>query len=137
MKHPLSHERWLGRTVDSIIHHFGPPGAFLCGPNGDVEARGPTVLLPYAEVPPGAKPGDALQAFVHLDTEGRPIATMKQPKIELGEVAFLDVTDATDFGAFVDWGLGKELFVPFAEQTSKLSVGNRHPIGLYVDDSGR
>lgn len=59
------------------------------------------------------------------------------PKLEVGEVAFLTVTDLVPFGAFVDWGLPKELLVPLAEQTRDVHVGERHPIGLYVDDTGR
>ena len=55
----------------------------------------------------------------------------------LGEVAFLRVTDVTRFGAFVNWGLAKDLLVPFAEQTRDVRVGDRHPVGLYVDDTGR
>ena len=55
------------------------------------------------------------------------------PYLALGEVAFLEVTDVTQIGAFVDWGLGKELLVPFAEQSRELRVGERHPFGLYVD----
>jgi len=59
------------------------------------------------------------------------------PKIERGEVAFLAVTDVTRFGAFVDWGMPKELLVPHAEQTCEVRVGERHPIGVLLDDTGR
>ena len=58
-------------------------------------------------------------------------------KLELGQVAFLEVTALSSFGAFVDWGLPKELLVPFAEQTAEMRVGERYAIGLYVDSSGR
>jgi predicted RNA-binding protein (virulence factor B family) len=75
--------------------------------------------------------------FVHLDSEERPIATTRVPKLTLGEVAFLAVSAVTPIGAFADWGLGKELLVPFAEQSKELVVGERHPIGLYLDKSGR
>src|SRR5438128_213733 len=66
-----------------------------------------------------------------------PHATPRVAKLELGQVAFLEVTALTAFGAFVDWGLAKELLVPFAEQTADMRVGSRYPIGLYVDDTGR
>lgn len=59
------------------------------------------------------------------------------PKLELGEVAFLRVTSVTSFGAFVDWGLPKDLLVPNAQQTQELHVGDRHAFGLYSDDRGR
>ena len=62
---------------------------------------------------------------------------MRAPRLELGETAFLEVADVGPFGAFFDWGLPKNLLVPHAEQTRPLSVGDRHPISLYVDPSGR
>jgi predicted RNA-binding protein (virulence factor B family) len=132
----------LGRTVTLPIRRFGPPGAFLARGGGDEDAgstgsRAPTILLPGAEVPEGAREGDELDVFVSLDSEDRPIATTRAPRIELGEVAFLEVTDVTRIGAFVDWGLPKELLVPFAEQTRDVRVGERHAIGLFLDDSSR
>jgi predicted RNA-binding protein (virulence factor B family) len=75
--------------------------------------------------------------FVYLDSEDRPLATIREAKLSLGEVRFLRVTALTSFGAFVDWGLAKELLVPFKEQTRDLHVGSREPIGLYLDDTGR
>jgi hypothetical protein len=87
--------------------------------------------------PAGAKEGDALQVFVYLDSEDQPVATLREPKVTLGEVAFLTVTDVTAFGAFVDWGLPKELLVPHAESTCDLRVGDRHAVGLFLDDTGR
>jgi predicted RNA-binding protein (virulence factor B family) len=127
----------LGTTVSLPIRHFGPPGAFLAlDPSEDSNADS-SLLLPKAEVPDGAKAGDELSVFIYLDSEDRWIATRRAPKLELGEVAFLTVTDRTRFGSFVDWGLPKELLVPFAEQTRDLGIGERHPIGLYVDSSGR
>ena len=130
----------LGNIVTLPVTRFGPPGAFLAlDPHGEDDAApgAPVLLLPGAEVPEGTKVGDALAVFVHLDSEDRPIATMRSPKLVLGEVAFVTVTDTTSFGAFVDWGLLKELLLPFAEQTREVRVGDRHPVGLFVDDSGR
>lgn len=113
------------------------PGAFLAVSSGEVGEGAPVVLLPRAEIPKGAAVGDELLVFIYLDSEGRPIATTRTPKLELGEVAFLKVTACTSFGAFVDWGLPKELLVPFAQQTRELRVGDSVPIGLYIDPSGR
>jgi predicted RNA-binding protein (virulence factor B family) len=124
----------LGRTATLAIRRFGSPGAFL---GLDDRENGEVVLLLGSEIPEGAKEGDALEVFVHRDSEGRPLATRRRPKVELGQVAFLAVTSTTEFGAFVDWGLEKELLVPFAQQTTDLVVGARHPVGLYVDDTGR
>lgn len=93
------------------------------------------VLLPRREG--DAAEGEELDVFVYLDSEDAPIATLARPLVERDEVAFLSVTDVTSFGAFVDWGLPKELLVPIDEQTRDVRVGDRHPIGVYLDDSGR
>ncbi len=123
----------LGRTHTMRIVRLGRPGAQLALQDSDVE----TILLPRGELPEGAQPGQELEVFVHLDSEDRPIATLRAPKLELDEVAFLEVTDVNRFGAFVDIGLMKELLVPWAEQTREIAVGQRHPFGLIQDRSGR
>lgn len=133
----MPYEDLLGRAVTLPVRRFGPPGAFLSLDANDLRPNAPTLLLPGSEVPEGTREGDALDVFVYLDSEDRPIATLRSPRLALGEVAFLSVTDVAPFGAFVDWGLPKELLVPHAEQTRDLHVGDRHPIGLFVDDSGR
>jgi len=127
----------LGRFASLEIRRFGTPGAFLVEKSASADADAATVLLLGPEIPEGAREGDEIAVFVTLDSEGRPLATTKAPKLELGEVTFLTVTACTEFGAFVDWGLPKELLIPFAEQTKKPSVGESHPIGLYLDNSGR
>jgi uncharacterized protein len=123
----------LGHVVKLPVRRLGPPGAFLAF---DPEDKA-TILVPKLEVPEGTKEGDELEVFVYLDSEDRPIATTGEPKITLGEVSFLKVTDMTDFGSFVDWGLMKELLVPLAEQTKKMELGARYPIGVIIDDTGR
>jgi len=127
----------LGHSARLAIARVTTPGAYLAL-EGDNRSEGaPSVLLPRGEIPEGAAPGDELDVFIYLDSEGRPIATTRSPKLSLGEVAFLSVTSCTQFGAFADWGLQKDLLIPFAEQTRELKVGDRSPIGLYVDSSGR
>ena len=123
----------LGRIVERPVRRLGAPGAFLEIDPGDDRL----LLVPRLEVPAGVGEGDVLSVFVYLDSEDRPIATTRAPMITLGEVAFLEVTDVSRVGAFVDWGLMKELFVPFAEHTFEPKKGDRVPIGLYVDSSGR
>jgi uncharacterized protein len=125
----------LGRFADFEIRRFGNSGAFLAEAGSEPEA--PTLLLLGREIAEGASVGDRLRAFVYQDSEARPLATTTEPKLTVGEVAFLRVTSLTAFGAFVDWGLPKELLVPLATQTCELHVGARHPIGLYLDDRGR
>src|SRR6202011_2485677 len=95
------------------------------------------VPLPTSEVPPGTEVGTTLEVFVHLDSEDRPIATTRTPKITLDEVDFLMVTDTAPFGAFVNWGLTKDLLVPRREQVRTMRVGERHAVGLYIDATGR
>jgi hypothetical protein len=132
---PSTFRSLLGRFATLAIRRFGSPGAFLApkgaGPDAD------TILLLGPEIPAGAREGDSVDVFVTLDSEGRPLATTATPRLAIGEVAFLTVTACTDFGAFVDWGLPKELLVPFAEQTREVRVGERHPIGLYLDNTDR
>jgi uncharacterized protein len=130
----------LGRSTTLRIRRLGPAGASLVPARGDEAGDGfgaPTILLPASELPEGFGEGDELEAFVYLDAGGHPLASVRKPKLELGQVAFLRVSATTRFGAFVDWGLERDLLVPFDEQTVDLEVGQRHPIGLYVDASGR
>jgi uncharacterized protein len=127
----------LGHSARLTIRRVASPGAFLALSSEELREGAPTVLLPGTELPEGAAPGHELDVFIYLDSEGRPIATLRTPKLELGQVAFLRVSSCTTFGAFVDWGLQKDLLVPFAQQTRELQVGDVQPIGLYVDPSGR
>ncbi len=130
----LSHDL-VGRFASLEIRRFGDPGAFLVQPGAGPDAD--TILLLGPEIPKDAREGDQVAVFVALDSAGRPLATTREPRLALGEVAFLTVTACTEFGAFVDWGLPKELLVPFAEQTREVKVGERHPMGLYLDNTGR
>ncbi len=127
----------IGRFATLTIRRFGSSGAFLAEPTDHQGPEDPTLLLLGSEIPAGAKEGDAVRVFVYLDSEERPLATTRTPKLALGEVAFLEVKACTEFGAFADSGLPKELFIPFSEHTTKLYVGALHPIGLYLDSSGR
>ena len=95
------------------------------------------VLLPGRQVPKDAKPGDKLKVFLYKDSSDRLISTTARPKLLLGEVAELTVAQTARMGAFLDWGLEKDLFLPFKEQTKKVEEGDRFPAALYVDKSGR
>ncbi|MEO8707032.1 MAG: S1-like domain-containing RNA-binding protein, partial [Kofleriaceae bacterium] len=94
-------------------------------------------LIELRDGPATLRDGDWVDVFVYLDSEDRPVATVTPALLALGEVRFLEVTAVTPIGAFVDWGLGKELLVPFAQQSKELFVGERQPIGLYLDKSKR
>lgn len=95
------------------------------------------VLLPKKQVPDGIKTGDELEVFLYKDSSDRPIATVREPKLAMGEVALLKVSDVTKIGAFMDWGLEKDLFLPFKEQTAKVKAGDERLAALYIDKSGR
>ena len=81
--------------------------------------------------------GDKLDAFLYTDTQGKPLATTRQPVAECGQCASLKVMDITNAGAFLDWGLEKNLLLPFAEQRRPLEVGRHESILVYLDNSGR
>lgn len=127
----MAFDDFLGRHVALKIRRFASPGAFLAIDEEE------DILLIGSEIPQGAKVGDEVEVFVHFDSDERAIATTRKSKLEIGQVAFLEVTDLVPFGAFVDWGLAKELLVPRGEQTAEMHVGSRYAIGLYLDDSGR
>ncbi len=124
----------LGRRARLRIRELDADGAWLVA-SADPDA--PSIVLPAREVPRDANPGDELAVVVCLDSEDRTVATLRTPKLLRGEVRFLEVSEVTEIGAFVDWGLGKELLVPFAEQSRDLFEGELHPIGLYLDKTGR
>jgi len=99
--------------------------------------RNEEILLPKREVPKNLKAGDTIEVFIYRDSEDRLITTTRRPKITLGEVGLLRVKDITKIGAFLDWGLEKDLLLPFKEQTMKLIKGKKYLVGLYVDKSDR
>ncbi len=95
------------------------------------------VLLPKKQVPEGVEVGDPVEVFLYKDSSDRMIATTREPKLTLGELAVLEVVDVGRVGAFLDWGLEKDLLLPYKEQTEKVEKGDRCLVSLYVDKSGR
>lgn len=93
------------------------------------------VLLPRKLAPAGLSVGDKLEVFLYLDSEDRPIATTKKPKACVGEFAYLQVVATTDVGAFLDWGLEKDVLVPFAEQHRPMEVGRSYLVYVYLSPS--
>ncbi|WP_291118464.1 CvfB family protein [Flavobacterium sp. UBA6135] len=92
------------------------------------------VLLPNKYVPKTYEIGDEITVFVYLDHEERPVATTLQPYITINDFAFLRVNYINQFGAFLDWGLEKDIFAPFLEQARKMEVGKRYMVHLYLDE---
>ncbi len=107
-------------------------GIFLGDPKE--EDREKHVLLPNKYVPKSFELGDTMTVFVYLDHEERPVATTINPYIKLNEFAHLKVNYINKFGAFMDWGLEKDLFVPFKEQARPMEVNKRYLVHMYMDD---
>ena len=115
------------------IARFKEFGALL-EENKDDEKR---VLLPSKELPEDAEIGDTIKVFIYLDSKDRMIATTKEPRITLDQVKTLTVTDVTKIGLFLDWGLPKDLLLPFHEINGKPEKGDEVLVRLYIDKSGR
>ena len=92
------------------------------------------ILLPTRYVSQGCKPGDVLNVFIYLDMDERLIATTLQPYVKVGEFACLEVAWVNQYGAFLDWGLMKDLFVPFREQKMKMLKGNSYVVHVHLDE---
>lgn len=92
------------------------------------------ILLPKRYVPEGCKPGDVLNVFIYLDMDERLVATTLDPYVQVDEFACLEVAWVNQFGAFLDWGLMKDLFVPFREQKAKMQKGGRYIVHVHLDD---
>lgn len=117
----------LGQYNTLTILRETEPGLFL-GNEQDEE-----VLLPNRYKPEDFRIGDALDVFVYLDNEERPIATTEAPFLTLNTFGYLRCCDVNEHGAFVDWGLVKQLFVPFREQARPMKVGHWYIVYLYLD----
>lgn len=109
-------------------------GVYLAESTTETEDK---VLLPAKQVPQGLRPGDEIEVFLYKDSQDRPIATVHTPKLMLGETARLRVVSVGKVGAFLDWGLEKDLFLPFREQTIKVKEGDEVIVALYLDKSSR
>ena len=110
-------------------------GVYLAETEKDAESQ--KVLLPAKQVPEGVEKGTELEVFLYRDSQDRLIATTHEPKVKLGEVAVLQVLEVGKIGAFLDWGLEKDLFLPFREQTVKVKPGDSALVALYIDKSER
>ena len=105
-----------------------PHGLFL------EDDQGESVLLPGKYLKGTEKEGDEVEVFIYNDSEDRLIATTENPKIHLNEFAVLKVIDVTKYGVFMDWGLEKDLLVPFKEQNKKMKLGNSYVVRMYLDE---
>ena len=92
------------------------------------------ILLPQRYVPAGTKVGDELEVFIYLDQEERPVATTERPLARVGDFAFLECSWVNEYGAFLSWGLMKDLFCPFREQKRRMEKGEKYIVYIYIDE---
>lgn len=122
----------IGEYNRLTVARFVDFGAYL------EDAGGNEVLLPQRYLEGNEKVGDTLDVFVYTDSEDRPVATTERPFARAGEFAFLEVADVNSTGAFLDWGLPKNLLVPYKEQKSRMRKGGVYLVYVYTDGaSGR
>lgn len=125
----------LGKTQTLIIVKELDFGVYLGEtPNASMEDR---VLLPKKQVPHGSRIGDTVEVFLYKDSKDRIIATTNRPLVCAGEVGRLKVAQVTGIGAFLDWGLEKDVLLPYKEQTARVREGDEVLAAIYVDKSSR
>ena len=122
----------LGKMQTLTVLRIKDFGVYL-GHEGEKES----VLLPRKQVPQGTKEGDEIEVFVYKDSMDRIISTTRRPLLVMDEMAVLTVKEKTRIGAFLDWGLEKDLLLPFKEQTTHVEKGDTCLTALYVDKSNR
>ena len=125
----------LGRKQELVIVKTVDFGVYLGeDQNAGMDER---VLLPKKQVPENCNIGDKIEVFLYKDSRDRLIATVNIPKLMVGEVGFLKVSQVTKIGAFLDWGLEKDILLPYKEQTRKVREGEEVLAALYIDKSSR
>lgn len=125
----------LGEMQELVIAKKVEFGVYLVSPD---DVRGEDkILLPQKQVPEEAQSGDKITVFVYRDSSDRKIATTKRPRIVMGEIAYLKVAEMSRIGAFMNWGLEKDLFLPFKEQVGEIKLNGEYLVGLYIDKSDR
>ena len=124
----------LGELQTLIVVKKVDFGVYLAANKNRDEDR---ILLPKKQVPQGTKAGDELEVFAYRDSEDRLIATVNIPPLSIGEYAPLRVKEVSKIGAFLDWGLEKDLFLPYKEMTGRVEQGDEVLIRLYIDKSNR
>ena len=126
----------LGVKQKLYIDHKTDFGVYLSD-TPERNGKSDCVLLPKKQVPQNAKIGDEVEVFVYRDSKDREIATTNMPKLQLGELAVLEVAQVNNIGGFMYWGLEKDLLLPYSEQIVKVQKGDKYLVGLYIDKSDR
>lgn len=123
----------LGRKQKLTVINSAKQGVYLAE-NKESKDK---VLLPTKQCDDNLSVGDEIEVFLYLDSEDRIIATIREPMLTLGNIAVLTVSNVTRIGAFLDWGLEKDLFLPYKQQTVKVKEGDKVLCALYIDKSNR
>lgn len=123
----------LGKKQRLIVKNRAKQGVYL----SDSIESSDKVLLPAKQCNDSLMIGDEIDVFLYLDSEDRIIATIREPKLTIGNIAVLTVSNVTKIGAFLDWGLEKDLFLPYKQQTVKVKEGDEVLCALYIDKSKR
>ena len=92
------------------------------------------ILMPQKYVPEGTKPGDEIECFIYLDQDERPIATTEKPLAKVGDFAYLECSWVNEYGAFLNWGLTKDIFCPFREQKKRMEIGDKFIVHIHIDE---
>ncbi len=124
----------LGEKQTLVVVKKVEFGVYLAPSPEEVQDK---VLLPVKQVPENTQIGDEIEVFLYKDSKDRMIATTKEPKLVMGQVAELEVSQVNKFGAFLDWGLEKDLMLPYKQQLIKVHPGDRVLVTLYIDKSDR
>jgi len=124
----------LGKTQKLVILRKTSIGLYL---NESIQSDDNDILLPQKQIPNQFEIGDEIEVFVYKDSEDRMISTTNKPYIQVDEYANLEVIETTSIGAFLYWGLEKDLFLPFSEQRKKVRKGDMVFVTLYIDNSNR
>jgi uncharacterized protein len=120
-----------GLTYKLIALEHQPQGLYLSDNDGG------KILLPKRYVPDDIQLGEEIRVFVYLDSDDRIVATTQRPRAQLHQAAYLEVVDVNNTGAFLDWGLAKDLMVPYAEQLERMEVGKSYVVYVCEDNTGR
>ena len=123
----------IGKVQKLRIKRFTTVGAYL---NTDDPIED-DVLLPKSQIPENANEGDELEVMIYNDSKDRVIATTNRSKLEVGDMGHLMLVSQTKIGSFLDWGLEKDLFLPFAETVGSVEEGKSYLVGVYLDKSNR
>lgn len=123
----------LGEIQSLEIKRFTSVGAYL----NEKDSEGEDVLLPKSQIPEGANEGDEIEVMIYRDSKDRIIATTNRSKLTVGQMGHLMVVSQSKIGSFLDWGLEKDLFLPFSETVGHIEKGKEYLVAVYLDKSDR